>query len=111
MELTPRLEEWLEDIRLRHPHYTNEQILFAALMCGLDLLRRDERLAWRLRKWYPPVTTADRFPFVAFRILSGKICTHVPKPPVSRHLIRRRLRAVVIVSRLTYTERANTIRA
>ena len=81
VELPPRLEEWLEDIRMQNPHYTNEQILFAALVCGMDLLRHDERLARRLKKWYPPVTTADRFPHVALRILSGKICTHVPKRP------------------------------
>ena len=30
---------------------------------------------------YPPETTAERFPFVAIRILAGKVCTHVPKRP------------------------------
>jgi hypothetical protein len=48
VELTPRLEEWLHDVRLQNSHYTNEEILFAALVCGLDLLRPDERLAGRL---------------------------------------------------------------
>jgi hypothetical protein len=86
VELTPRLEEWLEEIRLRNPHYTNEEILFAALVCGLDLLRRDERLAWRLEKWYPPpFSTVEHFPLVAIRVLSGKICTHVPKRPPHLH--------------------------
>jgi hypothetical protein len=81
VELHERIDDWLEEIRYRHPHYTSEEILYAAVVCGLDWLRRDEKLAWRLKKWYPPVTTADRFPFVAFRILSGKICTHIPKRP------------------------------
>ena len=47
VELTPRLEEWLEDIRLRNPHYTNEEILFAALVCGLDLPHQTKEPAAR----------------------------------------------------------------
>jgi hypothetical protein len=79
VELPPRFEEWLEDIRWQNPHSFNEEILFAALACGLDSLRRDERLATKLKKWYPPETTAERFPHVALRILSGRVSTHIPK--------------------------------
>ena len=79
VELTPYLEEWVEEIRLENPQHNVEQILFAGLVCGLDLLRRDERLAWKLKQWYPPLTTAERFPRVAVRVLAGKVCTHVPR--------------------------------
>jgi hypothetical protein len=52
VELHYRFDEWLEELRDRHPHYTAEEILYAALVCGLDWLRRDERLAKKLKKWY-----------------------------------------------------------
>lgn len=82
VELPPRFEQWLQEIRDRHPRYNEDEILFAALACGLDWLRRDERLALKLNKWYPPpFSTAEHFPHVALRILSGKICTYIPKRP------------------------------
>ena len=43
VELAQRLEQWLEELRDRHPHYTNEETLFAALACGLDSPRRTRR--------------------------------------------------------------------
>jgi len=89
VNLTKRFEEWLEELHERHPHYTREEILFAAVACGLDWLRHDTRLAKRLKTFYPPETTAERFPFVAIRILAGRVGTYVPKraPRIRRGLI------------------------
>ena len=81
VQLHPRFEAWLQEIRDRHPHYTDEQILFAALACGLDWLRRDTKVAKKLKSFYPPETTAERFPAVALRILSGSISTHISNRP------------------------------
>ena len=79
VELPKRYEAWLEDLRDRYPKYSNEEILFAALVCGLDWLRRDEKLAMKLKKWYPPETTAERFTGVAVQILSGRLDAYIPK--------------------------------
>lgn len=80
VQLHQRFEEWLQELHDRHPRYTEEQILFAALAYGLDWLRQDTKSAKRLKSFYPPATTCNRFPVVALRILSAKICTHIPRP-------------------------------
>ena len=81
VDLPKRFEAWLEELRDRHPQYSNEEILFAALACGLDWLRRDEKLAMKLRRWYPPETPKEQFTRVAVKILSGRICPYIPKSP------------------------------
>ena len=80
VDLPKTFEAWLEDLRERHPQYTNEEILFAALACGLDWLRRDEKLAMKLRRWYPPETSKERFTCVAIKLLSGRKCGYIPRP-------------------------------
>ncbi len=62
-----------------YPQYSNEEILFAALACGLDWLRRDEKLAMKLRQWYPPETSKEQFTHVAVKLLSGRICGYIPR--------------------------------
>ena len=87
--LTKRVEEWLEELHRRHPHYTREEILLAAVACGLDWLRHDTKLAKRLKTLYPPETTAERCPLLAIRVLAGRVCTYAPKraPRIRRGLI------------------------
>jgi hypothetical protein len=85
VELPKRFEAWLEDLRERHPQYSNEEILFAALACGLDWLRRDEELAMKLRQWYPPQTSREQFTCVAVKMLSGRICGYIPRQAPRLH--------------------------
>lgn len=81
VQMHQRFQDWLDELHERHPHYTEEQILFAALAYGLDWLRQDTKSAKRLKSFYPPETIANRFPVVALRILSGKVCTHILNRP------------------------------
>jgi hypothetical protein len=40
IELHPRYEKWLQEFRESHPHYSDKGLFDAALVVGLDRLRR-----------------------------------------------------------------------
>jgi hypothetical protein len=82
VQLSPKFQPWLDQEQAKNPEYTEEQILYAALVYGLNHLRQDEKPALKLKSFYPPRTTRELFPMMAVKMLAGRVCmqTTVRRP-------------------------------